>query len=331
MSARRAFAIVFLALVLAALLNAETLEATARAQPFGWRHDVATALAEPLADVSRTLHATAPRRWLEDLLDRPSVDGAEGPAMPPSTVTSSTVTSTTAPSGTPTTSPATTTTVPPRRPTASDPLRLWVAGDSMTEVAGGAIVDLAEATGAIDGQHDFRYSSGLTRPDYYDWYAAASAAIAERRPEVVVVMFGANDAQGIVTATGPEPFGTEAWVAEYRARVAAMMDLLESDGRVVYWIGQPVMRSDSFSERMSVLDAVYADEAAGRERVRYVDSWSLFADASGGYAAYLPGADGTPVLVRQGDGIHLTRAGGERLARVVVDLVVDRFGIEEER
>jgi hypothetical protein len=144
-------------------------------------------------------------------------------------------------------------------------------------------------------------------------------------------MFGANDAQGIVTATGPEPFGTEAWVAEYRARVAAMMDLLEADSRVVYWIGQPVMRSDAFADRMSVLDSVYEDEAAGRERVRYVDSWTLFTDASGGYAAYLPGADGTPVLVRQGDGIHLTRAGGERLARVVVDLVSARFGIEEDR
>jgi hypothetical protein len=325
MSARRAFAIVFLALVLAALLNAETLEATARSQPFGWRHDVGTALAEPLADLSRSLHATAPRSWLEGLLDRPGLDEAEGPSMPPPTVT----TSTTAPSVIPTTPPSTTTTVAPRRPSSTDPLRLWVAGDSMTEVAGGAIVDLAEATGVIDGQHDFRYSSGLTRPDYYDWYAAASAAIAERRPEVVVVMFGANDAQGIVTATGPEPFGTEAWVAEYRARVAAMMDLLEADGRVVYWIGQPVMRSDSFSDRMAVLDTVYEDEATRRERVHYVDSWALFSDAAGGYAGYLPGADGTPVLMRQGDGIHLTRTGGERLASVVVDLISERFGIED--
>ncbi len=316
---------VYLGLLLAALLNAETLEATARSQPFGWRHDVGTSVADPLADLSRWLHATAPRHWLEDLFDRPVGEDPDGPAMPSPTVT--TPTTATSPVST---SSTTSTTVPPRRPTTTDPLRLWVAGDSMTEVAGGAVIDLAEATGVIEGHHDFRYSSGITRPDYYDWYAAASAAISRRRPEVVVVMFGANDAQGIVTGTGPEPFGTEAWIAEYRARVAAMMDLLAADGRVLYWVGQPIMRSGSFASRMATLDRVYEDEAAGRDRVQYVDSWALFSDTSGAYSAYLPAADGSPVLMRQGDGIHLTRAGGERLARVVMDLVAARFEVEEE-
>jgi hypothetical protein len=178
------------------------------------------------------------------------------------------------------------------------------------------------------GHHEFRYSSGLTRPDYFDWFAAAASAIATDTPEVVVVMFGANDAQGIQTAAGPAGFGTEAWIAEYRARVAAMMDLLAAGGRTVYWIGQPIMRSESFAERMALLDTIYREEAARRpDWVRFVDTWSLMADAEGNYAAYLPGADGSPVLVRRSDGIHLTEAGAERIAESVLAMIGADFDL----
>jgi hypothetical protein len=51
--------------------------------------------------------------------------------------------------------------------------------------------------------------------------------------------------------------------------------------------------------------------------VRFVATRELFSDG-GGYAAYLPGSDGQPVLVRREDGIHLTAAGGRRLAGAVL-------------
>ena len=101
------------------------------------------------------------------------------------------------------------------------------------------------------------------------------------------------------------------------------MDLLEDPAgeRIVYWVGQPIMRSGSFSERMASVNAIYRDEAESRPWVRYVDAYAMFANDAGQYEAFLPGLDGRVQDMRQGDGIHLTRAGGDLLARHVLDLI----------
>jgi hypothetical protein len=275
-------------------------------------------------DVSRALHLTAPRRWLEDAFDRPHT--RPDPVAPaPSTSTTTTTTQQPGPV------PTTVTTMPERRtPTSGEPLRLVVAGDSMTESTGPALLDAAHATGVIDGHHELRYSSGLTRPDYFDWPAALRALVAERDPEAIIVFVGANDAQGIETAAGPAAFGSDAWVAEYRSRVAAVMSQLQGSDRTVYWLGQPIMRSESFDDRMRLITDIYRDEASRHPGVRFIDTRPLFATADGSYSAYLPGSGGAPVLVRREDGIHLTPAGAERLARAVVGQIAADWHIEGE-
>jgi hypothetical protein len=321
------YLIALAALGVAALLDAEALHQTATSQPFGWRYDVATAVTEPLVEVSRALHLTEPRHWLEDLFDRPStrpLSAAPAPTttLPPATTSTAAQPTTTEP-GTPTTISTTTTTTVPvfalRTPTADDPLRVLVAGDSMTESAGPALVDALAATGVVRSTRELRYSSGLTRPDYFDWPARLRQLAAEERAEAIVLWVGANDAQGIQTSNGPAGFGTDAWVAEYRARVAALMDELTRDGRIVYWLGEPVMRSSEFDDRMRLITRIYREEASRYPGVRFIDTRALFAGPDGSYSAYLPDADGQPVLVRRDDGIHLTAAGADRLAPAVMD------------
>jgi hypothetical protein len=262
---------------------------------------------------------------LEDLFDRPStrpLTAAPAPTttLPPATTSTSAPPTTTEP-GASTTITTTTTTVPVfalRTPTAEDPLRVLVAGDSMTESAGPALVDALAATGVVRSTRELRYSSGLTRPDYFDWPARLRQLAAEERAEAMVLWVGANDAQGIQTPDGPAGFGTDAWVAEYRTRVAVLMDELTRDGRIVYWLGEPVMRSAGFDERMRLITGIYREEASRHPGVRFIDTRALFADADGSYSAYLPDADGRPVLVRRDDGIHLTEAGADRLVPAVM-------------
>jgi hypothetical protein len=319
----QALLVAVLALSFAALLNAEALADTASAQPFGWRRDVATTAVDPILSISRALHLTAPRRWVEDALDQPH---------PRSDAPSAVVTTTTAPSTTSSLPGGTTsTTLEPdrRQPSANAPLRLLVAGDSMTEALGPGILDAADRTGVVSGTHELRYSSGLTRPDYFDWPAELATLLARDDPEAIVVMLGANDAQGILTANGPAGFGSPDWVAEYRVRVAAVMDLLRDGARTVYWIGQPIMRSDTFDARMRLVSDIYRQEAERRDGIRFIDTRAMFAKA-GAYSDYLPGSDGNPVLVRREDGIHLTPAGADRLAAAVIDAIGDDWHITEE-
>jgi hypothetical protein len=206
-----------------------------------------------------------------------------------------------------------------RTPSRAEPLRMWVAGDSMAGIFGQALVRMANGTGLISADLDYRLSTGLSRPDYFNWPAHLKKQAEERGPEVVVVVFGANDSQGVQAPSGAvyQPL-SDGWRQEYARRVAGTMDLLHAPGRIVYWVGQPVAREADFTRRMIDLNSIYEREAASRPWVVYVDAFAVFDDENGEYTAYKTDAEGNVEQVREQDGVHLTWAGGERLAAVVL-------------
>jgi hypothetical protein len=90
----------------------------------------------------------------------------------------------------------------------------------------------------------------------------------------------------------------------------------------------PIMSSASFSASMQMindLDRTEVTRVAGQAG-GFFDSWPLFVDGSGHYSAYLADAGGRLRLVRQSDGIHLSRSGADRLATAVVTDLQGRFG-----
>lgn len=357
MAAGHAIVVVVVALGLGSLFNAPALADAAGSRPFGWQRSVAVAAVTPLRAVAGLLSLDRPHRTLsaaaaeatgtvgspvsaasgtasvlppppaaprEDIGD--TTRSARRPASPPSPPSAPSPPSPPDPAGDPDAAGD----PDPRAPaTRGDPLRLWVGGDSLTSELGPALAEMAAATGKASVEVDFRYSTGLTRPDFFDWPAHLAAVLSDYDPDALVVMFGANDAQNLQVEQGVLAFGTAAWRQEYARRVGALMDRLGADGRDVQWVGQPVMRDAGFDARMDVLNTIYEAEAATREAVTYVDSQELFASADGGYAPYLPDDDGTPILMRQQDGIHLSRAGGERLATVVLAPLAERWQLTE--
>ena len=112
-------------------------------------------------------------------------------------------------------------------------------------------------------------------------------------------MFGANDNQGVETASGEVyQFGTDGWKKEYRRRVEDVLVLLfQSGAKRVFWVGQPVMPSSSYDRQMRLVDEIYADVAAKTPGVRYIDAYSLLSK-DGRYAQYLPDASGHSAIVR---------------------------------
>jgi hypothetical protein len=293
-----------LALVLGLLLNADSLYVKAHAQDAGWQRRLAVAVMGPVRTIARTTRLDRPRvvfeRKVRHIADRPAARGA----------TSATTSTTIAPP-----------VVRLRVPTTAEPLRLWVGGDSMAQVFGQSVVAKAVARGDIAATLDYRISTGLTRPDFFDWPSHLQDSVLPTKPEVIVIMFGANDAQSMDVNGKAEPVRSPAWQGEYRRRVAAVMDQLGGDGRLVVWVGQPIMRDSEFSEREKILDAIFADEAGRRPWIRFVDTRPILSTDGTSYNAYLSGGDGAPVLMRQGDGIHLTRAGGDRVANAVLGVV----------
>jgi hypothetical protein len=325
--------------VIAILMNAPNLKAGAEKMPFGAERDFWLAIWSPLATVSETLWLDKPRALLDDALGRgdsgPVFELPTSPDWTPTATPTARPGETRTPAPTTTASPAPTATPSPtpepprvRRPTAENPLRIWIGGDSMSKVLGEAFVRQAAETGVMTATQESQLSSGLTRPDFFDWPGRFNDLVNRGEFEVYVVMFGANDSQGIQTPTGDifQP-GSDGWIAEYRRRVSGVMDLLRSNNTIVYWIGQPIMRDSGFSSRMAGLNDIYIEEAASRPWIRYIDMWEPFTTASGGYDAYITDDDGVVKLMRHPDGVHFVREGGEKAARIIIGAIRQEAGI----
>ncbi|MEX0847545.1 MAG: DUF459 domain-containing protein, partial [Ilumatobacteraceae bacterium] len=166
-------------------------------------------------------------------------------------------------------------------------------------------------------------SSGLARPDFFDWPAHFTQVLAQVDPDIVVVTLGGNDSQGLAIADGTfiaqSPTGDAAddaeWRAEYGERAGAVMDQLTAGGRTLIWVGIPNDDNDDVTTRLRVQDEVAKAEAAKRPGIVFVDTWNIFSGKEGGWAEYhVDPRDGQGKKVRAADGFHLNTVGAEILA-----------------
>ncbi len=207
-------------------------------------------------------------------------------------------------------------------PTPTDPLKLWVGGDSVTETFGTQLVDITTASKLFTSTLDFHVGTGLCVPSYFNWPVhLATDVLPKLDPNVVVIMFGANDGQNIQLADGTVlPAFSAPWQAEYERRVGAVMDLLKSptNDRIVMWAGPPPMGPATRTHGMDLISHIDWLEAQTRPWVHYVDTWVYFSDANLQFQHYLPAANGQLVGLRQADNIHMSDIGGRRLSWVVL-------------
>jgi hypothetical protein len=315
-----------IALGLAALLNSQTLLDMANRQPFNSAtRGIALAFTKPLHSIAQALQLTRPADAIADVRG-----GREGGAGTFDTTTTAptaaggtgTPGGETAAGGAAAGGAAAPTSAPPATaahvPTKDDKLRLYIAGDSQAQGFGESLERLAGGTGLVTTTLDARVSTGLTRPDFFDWPRQLQTQVRQVHPDIVVVDFGGNDAQPIATADGKHYDVTDPnWLVEYSKRVGQTMDFLSGDGRKLIWVGTPNARDDGFTAKLAVLRQAVQQEAAKRPQVTFVDTWAMFQSPTGGYADYIVDDDGQAKLMRQDDGFHLNLDGANRLARSI--------------
>ncbi|MGZ4673549.1 MAG: DUF459 domain-containing protein, partial [Ilumatobacteraceae bacterium] len=166
-------------------------------------------------------------------------------------------------------------------PTAANPAVLYVAGDSDAGTFGPYLEKLMKQTGMVKTTLDYKVSSGLSRPDFFDWPTYFAQQIPAVNPDIVVVTFGGNDAQGLrnvdktwAVQHSPGSGGDDTdWRAEYAKRVGAVMDYLGGDNRTLIWVGIPNDNSPDNTARLQVQNEVVVAEAAKRPKVVFIDTW----------------------------------------------------------
>ncbi len=251
-----------------------------------------------------------------------------------STTTTSTSTTTTSTTTTTTTTipPTTTTTVPKpeTRPiTADDPLVVWVIGDSLAGPTGKEFETAGDATGVVVTTVEGFGGTGLASPLYFDWPLYAAERLPEVQPDVVIVVVGTNDGQGMNTANGWAEMGTPEWEQAYGEIAGLFMDRLVGGSTWVYWAGPPIMSSAYRNERVLRITELIEQQAGSRYEVTYIDTFPLFSDENGNYSSVLPDDDGVPVQVRWEDGVHFTRQGAQRLADHLLAIIATDWGFAD--
>jgi uncharacterized protein len=202
-----------------------------------------------------------------------------------------------------------------RQPTPARPLRVLVTGDSQAEFVGQRLVDVAPP-GLIRTDVVARNSTGLTRPEFFNWEVNARQEVAARRPDAVVMLMGGNDGFNVeVDGDSYGPFTPE-WETEYARRAAVVMRVLGSRGRrPVYWAPSPTARDEELNRIFRVQNFAVARAAEAVPGARYVD---IFNTVDGGRFRAISRIEGRRVISRQPDGVHFTRDGAVVPARLVL-------------
>ena len=125
------------------------------------------------------------------------------------------------------------------------PFTVQLIGDSMILEGFGPMMKnkLLEYQGVTVKQNG-RYSTGLNRVDYFDWNKESVNLINLNKPDVLIVMFGANDGQDIVASDGSiGRLGSDKWKTIYTKRVDDYLALISPKVGLIYWVGQPIPRT----------------------------------------------------------------------------------------
>ena len=293
-------------LALAALVNADALVERAERKPLGAGRDRSLAIWHPVQDIAHItqLHRLRGSRRLASAATRiaaatraaPSPDDAPGRRPAPSSV-------------------------PRCGPGRRAPLRVYIGGDSVVRDAGESFLQHRQRRQPLLGATlHYEIATGLSRPDFFDWPARAGRRHGQPQPEVVLLMFGGNDAQGIVAPDGTATRGTvdAGWRAEYARRVGRVMDQLRAATASSSGWASPRCETPG-----STAGAGHGQQSTGGGRhpavgdLRRHRHRARRRPRAARRAAPIGGND---VDLRQGDGIHLSRAGADVLARHLLDL-----------
>ena len=327
MPAGRALVVLLVCLLTWTVLYAPTMRRAAEASPIGARRSISLAVLTPIAAVSEWIGLDELAGTIERTVGRDP--GRPGGAFvpPPEDIPVAPPEDPDDPNGNGTGHDGGSESEPIRVPTPTNRLRVVIVGDSLAAGLGYFAERVFRARLVrVSGQG--RISTGLARPDYFNWPYTMRRIVDRFDPDLVIVMLGENDHQSLQDVQGNREaqMGTSEWPAAYRERVLTMMRIATSRGAKVVWAGLPIAKDFRFQEHSRRQNDIIEFAATASNGVVYFDTWMRFRDPRGGYSAYFREGNRV-VLIREGDGLHFNALGYTILAREIAKLAEEEFGL----
>lgn len=193
---------------------------------------------------------------------------------------------------------------------------ILVIGDSLSIPLGQQLEAYFKKKKNVGFMRRGKVSSGLARPDFFDWEKNLTELARSMKPSTVVIMIGTNDNQTL-RGKGPKVrFGTKQWEKEYVARAERLFDICRTNNPDVriFWVGAPIMGRPNLLADVRKINGVIADLCLRNQDCTYIDTWDALADDRGRFTKFMADSSGEKVRVRADDGVHLTRFGSKIIA-----------------
>jgi hypothetical protein len=206
------------------------------------------------------------------------------------------------------TSTSTSTTTPHHASYALGHCRLLEIGDSLGDDLEYGIRHELQLTPGLKLIQRNKTSTGLSASWFYNWPAHLKYDLHHYHPNLVVIMFGANDEQALRVHGASQPFGSPKWRSAYIARVRRIDRMVTKAGAYAFWVGLPIVAPKSYSQGLRALNAIYRQVAISTPGVTFQPMWRLLATKGGNYRG---GAvvNNVQSALRLSDGIHFTSTG----------------------
>jgi hypothetical protein len=203
------------------------------------------------------------------------------------------------------------------------PLKFLLVGDSMMLVGFGPALEKSLLSyDGVSVAREGMYSTGLNRIDYYDWYSKTDELVTDNKSDILVVMFGANDGQGILDLNGNAfQLDDPQWKVIYRERVNLFLTKFSPKLKKIYWVGHPIAGNDDFMGKFQTMNPIYKEEIAKFPNVVYIDTWERFS-VDGVYSQSIPDDNGLWQIAKQSDGVHVTDFGGAIMSDLVMKAIM---------
>ncbi len=196
--------------------------------------------------------------------------------------------------------------------------RVMLMGDSLMEDFGVYFYRLNKARHGLQMILLAKFSTGLCRPDYFNWFELFPQTVAEKQPHIVLFMMGANDGQPVwysrekIVQTKP----AEQWKNAYGERVGTLLADARNARTLPLWVGMPVM-GGKYAALLAQTETA-TREACAKRGVPYVDNRALLADANGKYQSFMKNEAGKLVRIRRKDLDHMTPEGNRILLQAAM-------------
>ncbi|MDX8399384.1 MAG: DUF459 domain-containing protein [Gallionellaceae bacterium] len=154
-----------------------------------------------------------------------------------------------------------------------------------------------------------RNSTGLARPDFYDWQKGAEEILASNQVDAVVITLGFNDNKDLYqSGKHSYRYGAKKWDEQYLARVVELAKRFKDKGIPTYWVGLPIVRGEDYAGKMKHINTLF-ESGTKADLAEFIPLWNLYMGADSKFTTHVKDKKGRNKRIRAGDGIHFTGYG----------------------